>query len=239
VSASFAQACCADRPAVGRRVEWQGRSREIVGVVRDVVDWALDQAPFPAVYAPIDDPMTGFYSVTYLLRTDRPSASLAAAILTEVHAVSPQATIADSSLMRDRLMRSVRDRSFATLIVIFCALAAIGVSAAGIVGIVGSVVARRTREIAIRVALGAQRADVRRLVTREAVMASTLGAVIGLAAGAGLSRTMTSLLFGIAPGDPISMVLSALALVAIVAVAAWIPARRAVRLSPTDALRVE
>jgi ABC-type antimicrobial peptide transport system permease subunit len=141
--------------------------------------------------------------------------------------------------MRDRLMRSIRDRSFATLIVAFFGIAAIGVSAAGLVGVVGFVVARRTREIAIRMAVGARRSDVRRLVTREAALASGAGAVVGFVAGGWLSRTMESFLFGIRPADPISMVLAAVALVAIVGGAAWVPARRAMRLSPVEALRVE
>jgi ABC-type antimicrobial peptide transport system permease subunit len=136
-------------------------------------------------------------------------------------------------------MRSIHDRSFATLIVIFFGVAAIGVSAAGLIGVVGSVVARRTREIAIRMAIGADRADVRRLVTREAVLASGLGAATGLSAGAWLSKTMESFLYGVSPADPLSMALAAVALMAIVIVAAWVPARRAMRLSPADALRVE
>jgi ABC-type antimicrobial peptide transport system permease subunit len=211
----------------------------IVGVVKDVLYYALDNTPPPTVFVPIDDSIGDVYSVTYVLQVNGSSAALAAAIDTAVHAESPQAVIADASLMRDRLMRSIRDRSFATLIVCFFAIAAIGVSAAGIVGVVGSVVARRTREIAIRVALGADRTDVRWLVTAEAALASAIGAVAGFTVAAWLSKTLSSLLFGVSPSDPMAMALAAGLLVGFVAAAAWWPARRAVRLSPTEALRIE
>jgi ABC-type antimicrobial peptide transport system permease subunit len=121
----------------------------------------------------------------------------------------------------------------------FFAVAAIGVSAAGLVGVVGFVVARRTREIAIRMAIGASAAEIRRLVTREATLASSCGAVLGLTLGAWLSRTMESLLFGIGPADPVSLAVTTALIVAIGFTAAWVPARRALKLSPSAALRIE
>jgi len=242
VSQSFARACCEGRSVLGRRVSWTERSAErsfeIVGVVKDVFNVALDRAPTPAAFIPIDDMTRGTW-VTYVLSARQPGLALAAAVDREILAVNPGAVVADGGLMRDRLMRSIHDRSFATLIVIFFGVAAVGVSAAGLVGVVGSVVAKRTREIAIRMAMGADRADVRRLVTREAVLASGLGAAVGLSAGGWLSKAMESFLYGVSPADPLSMVLAAAALMTIVIVAAWVPARRAMRLSPADALRVE
>jgi predicted permease len=241
VSQSFARACCEGRSPIGRRVSWRERSVErsvrIVGVVKDVFDIALDREPTPAAFIPIDDRTRGM--ATYVLVARRPGPALAAAVDHEILAVNPGAVVADGGLMRDRLMRSIHDRSFATLIVIFFGVAAIGVSAAGLIGVVGSVVARRTREIAIRMAIGADRTDVRRLVTREAVLASGLGAAVGLSAGGWLSKTMESFLYGVSPADPLSMALAAAALMAIVVAAAWVPARRAMRLSPADALRAE
>jgi ABC-type antimicrobial peptide transport system permease subunit len=88
-------------------------------------------------------------------------------------------------------------------------------------------------------AIGAGTADVLWLVTREAATASAVGAVLGLITGGWVSRTIESFLYGVSPADPGAMALAAVALVAIVAVAAWVPARRAVRLSPSQALRVE
>jgi ABC-type antimicrobial peptide transport system permease subunit len=122
---------------------------------------------------------------------------------------------------------------------VFFAVAALGVSAAGLVGIVGFVVARRTREMAIRIAIGAPSRTVIRLVTQESTLAAAAGAAMGLAAAWWLSRTIASLLYGIRPADPIAFALAAALVVFMVTVAAWLPARRAVRLSPTVALRVE
>jgi ABC-type antimicrobial peptide transport system permease subunit len=209
-----------------------------VGVVADVLDSALDQTPTPAVFVPVDQFTAGSW-VTYVLRTPKPTPALASAVEREVQAVSRQASVPNGSLMRDRLMRSIRDRSFATMIVVLFAAAAVGVSAAGLVGVVGATVARRTREIAIRMAVGAQAGDVRRLVTREVVAATSLGAAVGLMAGGWVSTTMESLLFGVSPADPIALALATVLLMAAVVAAAWVPARRATRLSPTVALRVE
>jgi ABC-type antimicrobial peptide transport system permease subunit len=136
-------------------------------------------------------------------------------------------------------MQSVSDRSFSTLMVMFFAVAAMGVTAAGIVGVVAFVVARRTREVAIRIAIGANAGSVRALVTREALAAAAVGAVIGFGLSLALSTTVRSLLVGIAPTDPIALGSAVAVIVAIVGGAAWIPARRATRLSPTVALRVE
>jgi ABC-type antimicrobial peptide transport system permease subunit len=87
--------------------------------------------------------------------------------------------------------------------------------------------------------LGAGRAAVRRLVAQEALTASGIGGVVGLAIGAAVSSTLESLLYGVTAADPVALLLAALSIVVIVVVAAWAPARRAVRLSPTDALRIE
>ncbi len=243
VNETFVREHSADRSPVGRRIEWSilgsAQSLEVVGEVQNVTEGALDQPPIPTVYYPLDDTTPAGTWTTFVMRADRPGPLLAAAAEREIQAVVPKARVASSGMMRDRLMRSVQDRSFATLMVALFGVAAIGVSAAGLVGVVGFVVARRTREIAIRLAIGAARADVWRLVTREAALASGLGAVVGLVAGGWLSKTMTSLLFGLAPADPASMVLAAVVLVLVVGVAAWVPARRALGLSPSEALRVE
>jgi hypothetical protein len=238
VSQSFARECCEGRSPVGRRAEWLGRSLEVVGVVRDVFDRALDVRPTPAMFVPLDEAQE-FFWVTYLLRVERPGPELMAAVEREIQAVRADAVLTDGGVMGQRLMRSIRDRSFATVIVGFFAMVALGVSAAGIIGVVGSVVARRTREIAIRMTLGAGRAAVRRLVAQEALTASGIGAVVGLAIGAAVSSTLESLLYGVTAADPVALLLAALSIVVIVVVAAWAPARRAVRLSPTDALRIE
>jgi ABC-type antimicrobial peptide transport system permease subunit len=100
-------------------------------------------------------------------------------------------------------------------------------------------VARRTREIAIRVAIGAGSPAIRYLVMREAVAAAAVGGTLGLTASVWLSRLLENLLYGIRPADPWSIAIAAIAVIGIVGVAAWLPARRAVRLAPTAALRID
>jgi putative ABC transport system permease protein len=237
VSASFAASCCGSESPLGLVVDVSRRGFEIVGVVKDIQTRALDEPPGPVVFLPLDGSTVSF--VTYLLRSDRPDAALALAAGREVLAVHGSAVVTDAGTMRDRLMRSVNDRSFATLVAAFFAAAAIGVSAAGLFGVVAFLVARRTREIAIRIAMGATGFDVARQITSEARLAAGTGTALGLLAASSVSETLESLLFGVAAADVSTFAAAAALVVCVVGVAAWLPAGRAARLSPTVALRVE
>jgi ABC-type antimicrobial peptide transport system permease subunit len=152
---------------------------------------------------------------------------------------SPGIAIREYSTVGQRLSQSVRDRSFATLMLTFFAIAALGVSVAGVIGVVMFIVAGRTREIAIRVAIGARSRHVRWLVTREAFWAATTGAVAGAIAGRWLSRSVESFVYGVEAGSWTTTLAAAGAAVLLMALAARLPARRALRLDPTAALRVE
>jgi predicted permease len=237
VTRSFADSCCPSVTALGQVVQVNREGFEIVGIIRDVQTRALDEAGGPAVFVPIGDRQAAF--VTYVMRAARADGSLALAAEREVLGAHGAAIVSDASTMRARLMRSVNDRSFATLIAVFLAVAAIGVSAAGLVGVVTFMVARRTREIAIRIAIGATGADVVRHVTSEATTAAGVGTVLGLAGAWSMSRALEGLLFGVAAADVGTFALTTLAVVGIVGLAAWVPARRALRLSPSAALRAE
>jgi ABC-type antimicrobial peptide transport system permease subunit len=177
--------------------------------------------------------------VNYVVRVERPDAALALAIEREAQAVSPTANVDSGATMRARLMRSVNDRTFATLIVVLFAVAALTVSAAGLAGVVGFVVARRTREIAIRIAIGATSSHIYRLVTGEATIGAGIGALFGLTAGVWLSRLLENLLYGITHADPVALACAVAVAVVTVLGAAWLPARRAMQLTPTIALRSE
>jgi putative ABC transport system permease protein len=156
-----------------------------------------------------------------------------------VHAADPLAIVLDSGDIRLRLDRSIRDRTFATLVVGLFALATLLVAAVGVAGVVAYTVAKRTREIAIRLALGATVDDVRRLVVRDALIAATCGMVGGIIASVSLSRVLESLLYGIHSTDPSTLVLASAGLLGTVLIAAVVPATRAVRIKPATALRME
>jgi hypothetical protein len=156
-----------------------------------------------------------------------------------VLAADPLAIVLDSGDIRLRLGRSIRDRTFATLVVGLFALATLLVAAVGLAGVVAYTVAKRTREIAIRLALGATVDDVRRLVVRNALLPATCGIVGGIIASVSLSRVLEGLLYGIHPTDPSTLVLASTGLLGTVLIAAVVPATRAVRISPATALRME
>jgi microcompartment protein CcmK/EutM len=121
----------------------------------------------------------------------------------------------------------------------FFTLAGVIVSAAGLAGMVAFVVARRTREIAIRRAIGAPAANIRRVVISEAVFAAAVGSAVGLLVGGWSSRLLESLLFGVEPADPATLGAAALGMIVLVVGAAVVPAQRALRVSPVDALRTD
>jgi ABC-type antimicrobial peptide transport system permease subunit len=133
----------------------------------------------------------------------------------------------------------VKPRVFATLVLSLFAAAGLSVCAAGVGGIVSFLVARRTREIAIRTAIGAEPRHVRALVMRQALAASAVGLVVGVAVGRWLSRSLESLLYGVQAGDWWTIAAGTLLVLAIVIVATWLPATRALRISPTMALKIE
>ena len=156
-----------------------------------------------------------------------------------VAAVDPNAVVVDTAWLDERLAETVRERSFATLMLALFATAGLGVTASGLAGAIAFVVARRTREIAIRRAVGAEPSHIVRLVVREAAGAATAGAAGGLIAGAWLSRFLTSYLFDVPPADLRTLAGVALLMIVVVLIAAWVPARRALVLSPIEALRVD
>jgi predicted permease len=217
---------------------FDGRTMQIAGVVRDMRDKALDKSPSPMIYLPIEKP-NAFLPVNYVVRLHNRSANFDAAARRAITAVNADAVVTEASLIDERLASTVRARSFATLILSLFAIAGLGITASGLFGIVAFVVARRTREIAIRIAVGAQARHILWVVVREAVSAATFGTASGLLVGRWLSEFLKSQLYSIIPGDAGSLAGAAVAMIMVVAIAALIPAQRALRLSPTEALRLE
>jgi len=138
-----------------------------------------------------------------------------------------------------RLARSVRDRTFATLVVGLFAAASLLVTALGLAGVVAYTVVKRTREVAVRLTLGATHRRVTWLVVREALTAAVCGAIGGVIASVWLSSALESLLYGIRAADPTTLLLAAASLLGIVAGAAILPAIRTGRIAPAAALRIE
>jgi putative ABC transport system permease protein len=156
-----------------------------------------------------------------------------------VPSVHPSLTPANIRSMDDVLAQSVAVPRFNMLLLSAFALIALALSAIGIYGVIGYSVAQRTHEIGVRMALGAERVDVLKLVLKEGVVVAAAGVALGLAGAAALSRVMTTLLFGITARDPLTFALGGGTLLVVALFASYVPAIRATRVEPVIALRAE
>ena len=210
----------------------------IVGIVHDMYDRSLDRPPQGTMFRSLTEPRPNL-AVNYVLRLDGRTETLDSLAQRTVASVDSRAVVVDANVLDRRLAATVKTRSFATLISVLFALAGVCISSSGLVGIVMFVVTRRTREIAIRRAIGAQPGHIIDVVIREAVVASAAGSLAGLLLGSWLSQFVSSQLYGVGVGDGRSLMVAALAMSVLVAMAAWFPARRALLIEPVEALRVE
>jgi len=238
VNESFARAFLSRVSSpIGESIFHGGRQAEIVGVVRDVLDKELDLRPVPTVYSTLDAARGSTF--TYVLSPGRAATQKQAVVRRAILSGDSRAVVGDIQTIRERHSETVRDKTFATLVLSFFGAAGAAVCVTGIIGLVAFIVSRRTSEIAIRVALGASPSSVRRLVLQEAVGAAVAGGVVGLLAGRWLSLSLEHLVYGVTPGNwPTTLGAGALML-AIVIMASLIPAQRAVNLPPSVALRAE
>lgn len=211
---------------------------QVVGVVGDMYDKALDRPPSGAMFRPLTNPLGGL-PVNFMLRLDDSASEVEGAVRKAVSNVNRDTVIVSLNQLDQRLGDTVRARTFMTLVLVCFTVAAIGVTASGLIGVVGFVVVRRSREIAIRRALGGGPGHVLRVVGGEAVGVAMVGSTAGLVLGLLGSRLLTHHLYGITPHDPLSFVMAVAVMAVVVAVAAASAARRALTVSPSDALRVD
>jgi predicted permease len=213
----------------------------VVGVVGAVRGIQLGEDPQPAVYVPIDQAPRPFLlrDQTFVLRTAGDPLTLAAAARREIRAVDPLLPIDRLETMENLVASSVAEPRFRSAVLTAFATAALLLVASGILGVLAYAVTRRTREIGVRMALGAQRGDVLRLVMWHALRMTIAGVAVGLAASVGLTRALTRYLYEVRPTDPLSLAAAAVLLLAVALVAIYVPARRAVRVEPLTALRAE
>ena len=227
--------------AVGQSIvladHWAVSSSVIVGVVADVRATGVDQPSAPTVYAPMGE-IAGF-RLSVALRSRQAVEPLAPVLRARLRAIDPQMVVSNVRTLDDVVSGAVSRPRFNLVLVSVFALLALALSAVGISGVMAYLVTRRTREIGIRMALGARRGDVLRLVLREGLRPVMGGLVVGVAVAVVAARLIRTLVFGIAPVDPASFVLAGTALLVVALVAAWIPARRATAVDPLVALREE
>jgi predicted permease len=228
------------RDAVGKRLrlinaEQSNEWRTIVGVVGDINFQGLNEEPVPTIYTPFAQ--TPFLWLYFMVRPA--TGPIAASVRTAVTAVHPSITAGNVRPMEDVVAGTIAAPRFRTWLVSSFAVLALALAAIGIYGVIFYSVAQRTHEIGVRMALGAGARDVLKLVVREGVLMAAAGAVIGLAASAAMTGLMSSLLFGIAPRDPLAFGAAAATLLVVAALASYLPARRAIRIEPLEALRTD
>ncbi len=227
--------------ALGRRVRVWGNGEwlSVVGVVADIRQRGLDQAVQPMIYAPFQQDRSGFIRfVSFVARTATPG-SAAEGIRAEIRRAAPDLPIQSALTMDEAVAASVAQPRFRTLLVGLFALTATLIATCGIYGLMAYAVTQRRREIGVRMALGAQRRDVLRLVLTRALRIVVAGLIVGLAGAVGVTRVLQTFLFGVTPTDPVAFTIVTLLLLAVGLLAAWLPARRATRIDPCAALRAE
>jgi predicted permease len=228
-----------DNP-LGKRVSFRGRRgpwREIVGVVRDSRYGALGEAALPVAYMPLaQNHETG---MTLYVRTSVPPASLIGSLRREIQALEPHLPLANMQTVTDTIGTSLYTaRMGAWLLAVFGGLALL-LAAIGIYGVLSFSISRRTREMGIRLALGAEARDVFRLVVCDGMLLVGVGVTIGLLGGLASARSLASFLYGVPTSDLPTFAVMTLVLGAVALVACVIPARRAMRVNPIAALRYE
>ena len=207
---------------------------EIIGIVGDIRHRALESNPAAAMYMPAYEG-----SMNVVIRSQGDPASLAAAVRKEVLQIDPNQPVADVRTMEQWLDRAVAGPRYRTTLLGLFALVALALASTGIYGVMSYSVSQRTHEIGVRMALGARRNDVLRLVVRQGMTLVIIGVAIGLAGAFALTRLMASLLFGVTAKDPFTFVVVSALLAVVAFVACYMPARRATKVDPLTALRYE
>jgi len=213
-------------------------SREIVGVVGGARYWTVSREPLPHMYFSYLQENWGSMSLMVRAQSGDPM-RLSALIRAELAAIDKLQPIHSFKSMESTVSELVAPQRFTTLLLSAFAVMAAGLAAIGIYGVVSYAVAQRTREIGLRMALGATAHDVQKLILLQGMTPVAIGTIIGLSASVALTKLIAGLLFGVKTTDLATLIAVTLLLVVIALIANYIPARRAIRIDPLNALRYE
>jgi predicted permease len=246
VGRAFAQQWWPDRSAIGRRLNFGGEDEawyEIVGVVDDVRQDGLQEVSQEMVYFPLVTEAAGQTAVArtldVVIRTSGDPLALVPVLRGAIHDLNPRIPIANPRTMTEVFKGATARTSFTMAMLGAASGIALLLGLVGIYGVISYIVSQRTREIGVRMALGASGAVVRGMVVKQGLILSGVGVGLGLLASALLSRVMSSLLFGVSATDPVTYIAVAASLVTVAMLASLIPAVRAAAVDPSRALRTE
>ena len=251
VSAALAERFWPGKSALGRRIVQGLKQKEnewstIVGVVGSVRDEGLQEKPFEAIYYPLrrivpvgEEGEWVPRNFTLVVKVEREPMDAAAAVREAVWGLDRNLPLAQVRTMEEVVERSTARTSFTMLLLLVAAAMAVLLGAVGNYGVISYVVSQRTREIGVRMALGAARGDVAGLVLRQGLWMALGGVAIGLAGAFALTRLLRALLFEVSPTDPATFGAVSVVLVAVALLASYLPARRAASVDPLEAIRYE
>ena len=249
ISQSFAKLFWPNENPIGKHLTlyfFRDLPRVVVGVVADVKLDALNETrPTPALYTPLAQvaPTTGgtwrSFGMNLAVRTNTDPLNVASMVTNSIREVDADLPLLNIQTMEESVSASLSPQRFTMLLLVAFAGTALLLAAAGIYGVMAYTVTRRTREIGVRMALGAAASDVLRLVIGQGMWTTAIGVAIGIGGAFALTRTMQSLLFGVSTTDPITLAGVVLLLAAVSVFACWVPARRATKVDPLVALRYE
>jgi putative ABC transport system permease protein len=246
VSQSVARRLWPGEDAIGKRISERdhpgpGDWRDVVGIVDDVHHAGLAMKANPALYFPYQQsPIRGWLTeMTFVVRTTGDPSAVAPAMRDAVRAVDPNQPLESITTLDALVARNTAEPLFQARLLAVFSLFALALAAIGVYGVLSHAVAARTQEIGIRMALGAERRDVMRLVLRRTLMLATAGVAAGIVGSFAATRVLSKLLFEVKPTDEPTFAAVSLMLVMVALAAGWIPARRATRVDPMVALRYE
>jgi predicted permease len=249
IDETFAHQYFPNEDPIGKRINFGilEMEPEVIGVVGHVKHWGLDNETKFAVQAEVYIPFmqlpdrfwTGPPQANVVVRTSAASLAMVPVIRESIKKMNSENVMYETETMEEVVAESLAARRFSMILLSVFAALALLLSSIGIYGVISYVVGQRTHEIGIRMALGAQRRDVLRLMLGEGMKMALLGVAIGIAAALGLTQLMTKMLFGVSATDPTTFFSVALVLTVVALTACYIPARRAMRVDPMVALRYE
>jgi putative ABC transport system permease protein len=243
VSQSMARTIWPGQDPIGRRFKYNSPGEAaknwltVVGVAGDTVQNGPETRPIAVIYFPVRQKVWDVLAL--MVRTESDPAAMEAAIAEQVHQVDPAVPRSDPSTVDQQLWELGSQRRFQIELFTLFSFSAIVLAAVGIYAVMAYSMGQRTREIGIRMALGARRIDVLRMMLRQGLLPVALGLLAGLVIALAVSRTLEGLLFGVTHTDPLTYASVCALLLAIAAIAAWLPARRATKVDPLVVLRYE